>query len=113
MDQQQARLISDLADRLGVATSNLVDLYVPRVIADAVFYLIAGLVLLCLSLVPIYLSHRAMDKEHEDRGAAIVASWVFLFAAFLIGTAMLAGSVQTFVSPRAAAISEILNQLAR
>lgn len=44
MNSETVTLIRELADRLGVTADRLVDLFIPRVVADAAFWMIVGIV---------------------------------------------------------------------
>lgn len=109
MNPETADLIRELATQFGVATDQLIDLFVPRVIASAIFWILAGTAApLCAWLA--IRKAGSVEDEYEG-GFALTIAWIVSVVVCLIGVVAVGQSIADLASPRAAAILEILQAI--
>lgn len=109
MSPETASLIRELAAQFGVATDQLINLFVPRVIASSIAWIVVGAAI----YVGAYFAIRkaASVEDHYDRDYALTITWIVAVVICGIGTIAAATSIADLASPRAAAILEILHAI--
>lgn len=108
MNSETVNLVRELSERLGVGLDQLIDLFVTRVIADAVFTLLFCVILSCVCYITATRWWAMECDNSSDEPIKMFFVGIFVtIAVFLIG-AFLNSAVTAIASPRAAAIIEIL-----
>ena len=107
MNPETIALIRDLAAQLGTTADHLIALFVPRVIAGAIFWIFVGTAIYCGAYTGLRRVH-AIPEDAHDRHFPITICWIASIALCLLFTFAIGDAISTLASPRAAAILAIL-----
>ncbi len=103
---QLNQVVETLADKLGIATSQLIEYYTPWCMANALFCMFSWI---AVSIACIVVSTWLRKESKPDNKDNMYISKTIYLASVLVGTLSVFFNLPSLLHPEAAAISKILS----